>query len=325
MRDIAMLGLTVTPTGEFQGATTAAERESMLATCYRAADEGPGAILPQISPRPISACMGIELPDSRNPFSRHPTFQALKAEGLGAQEIKERLKTPEAKAALMEESAQGLGARWFPEGAAELRVLRGEPGEYEITDPAQFVAGQAEAAGLDVWEFAYEELVQKESMFSKALTKNAAPDGNLDPIFHDLKRPITRCALGDSGAHLTSLMDGGFFPWFLAHFCRDRTLGPTFSIEEAVKILTSDNAELYNLEDRGLLKVGLLADINVIDGERIMPQPPCLKYDLPAGSGRLHQQPVGIEATIKSGVVIMEQGEETGEMPGKLLRGPQSV
>ena len=77
MRDIAMLGLTVTPTGEFQGATTAAERESMLATCYRAADEGPGAILPQISPRPISACMGIELPDSRIPFSRHPTFQAL--------------------------------------------------------------------------------------------------------------------------------------------------------------------------------------------------------------------------------------------------------
>ena len=76
---------------------------------------------------------------------------------------------------------------------------------------------------------------------------------------------------------------------------------------------------------RSALKVGLLADLNVIDGERIMPQPPCLKYDLPAGSGRLHQQPVGIEATIKSGVVIMEHGEETGEMPGKLLRGAHAV
>jgi N-acyl-D-amino-acid deacylase len=51
--------------------------------------------------------------------------------------------------------------------------------------------------------------------------------------------------------------------------------------------------------------------------------PPVVKYDLPAGSGRLHQQPIGIDATVKSGVVIMRHGEETGEMPGRLLRGPQ--
>ena len=82
MRDIAMLGLTVTPTGEFQasGEYTDQEIESMITTCYRCADEGPGRILPQIGPRSISVNWGIELP--LNPFSRHPTYQSKHTSNL---------------------------------------------------------------------------------------------------------------------------------------------------------------------------------------------------------------------------------------------------
>jgi N-acyl-D-amino-acid deacylase len=147
---------------------------------------------------------------------------------------------------------------------------------------------------------------------------------DLDGVLHNMQLPVTRIGLGDSGAHLTSIMDGGYFPFFLVHFCRDRTAGERLDLEAAIKILTADNANLYHLEDRGVLAEGMLADLNVIDFDAMeLPQPE-VKYDLPAGSRRLHQQPVGIDATIKSGVVIMKHGEQTGEMPGRLLRGPQS-
>ena len=78
-----------------------------------------------------------------------------------------------------------------------------------------------------------------------------------------------------------------------------------------------------NLHDRGVLRPGMLGDLNIIDFDNMHIPAPCVKYDLPAGSRRLHQQPVGIDATIKSGVVIFRDGEPTGEMPGKLIRGPQ--
>ena len=118
-------------------------------------------------------------------------------------------------------------------------------------------------------------------------------------------------------------MDAGFTTFMLTHFCRDRTHGRQIEVEAAVKILTHDNAELYNLNDRGLLTVGKKADVNVIDFEAMQIGKPEVVYDLPAGSPRLHQQATGIDATVKSGVVIMRHGEETGEMPGRLLRGPQ--
>jgi N-acyl-D-amino-acid deacylase len=321
MRDIAKLGITVTPTGEFQssGDYTDAEIESMITTCYRAADEGPGRILPQIGPRSISVNWGIELP--LNPFSRHPTFQQLQQEGLGPREIHELLKEPEMKERLMRESEEGLGMRGYIRSAPDLRVLRGEPCEYEIVDQSLKVDGAAASAGMDLWEFAYEELVMKDTIFS---LPNNREQTDLDGVLHNMQLPVTRIGLGDSGAHLTSIMDGGYFPFFLVHFCRDRTAGERLDLEAAIKILTADNANLYHLEDRGVLAEGMLADLNVIDFDAMeLPQPE-VKYDLPAGSRRLHQQPVGIDATIKSGVVIMKHGEQTGEMPGRLLRGPQS-
>jgi N-acyl-D-amino-acid deacylase len=325
MRAVAKLGLTVTPTGEFQasGEYTDEEIQSMITTCYRAADEGPGRILPQVGPRSISVNWGIELP--LNPFSRHPTFQMLSSEesGLGPRQIHQLLKEdPEMKRRLMEESRAGHGMRGFISSAPHLKVLRGQPCEYEVVDESLKVAGAAEKAGMSVWEYAFEELVMQDSIFSLPLNRQQT---NLDQVLSNIKLPVTRLGLGDSGAHLTSIMDGGFFPFFLMHFCRDRTAGEKLQLEQALKVLTSDNADLYHLEDRGVLKEGYLADINIIDFERMSIPAPQVKYDLPAGSRRLHQQPIGIDATIKSGVVIMEHGQPTGEVPGKLLRGPQAL
>jgi N-acyl-D-aspartate/D-glutamate deacylase len=260
MREIAKLGLTVTPTGEFQssGDHTDAEIEAMIATCYRAADEGPGRILPQIGPRSISVNWGIELP--LNPFSRHPTFQQLQAEGLSPREIHELLKAPEMKERLMRESEEGLGMRGYVRSAPYLRVLRGEPCEYEVVDQNLKVDGAAASAGMDLWEFAYEELVMKDSIFS---LPNNREETDLDSVLRNMQLPVTRIGLGDSGAHLTSIMDGGFFPFLLVHYCRDRVAGAQLGLEAAVKMLSADNADLYHLSDRGVLAEGMSLSVSL--------------------------------------------------------------
>jgi N-acyl-D-aspartate/D-glutamate deacylase len=85
--------------------------------------------------------------------------------------------------------------------------------------------------------------------------------------------------------------------------------------------MTRDTAELYGLGDRGLLAPGRKADANVIDFDALGLEPPRLVQDLPAGGRRLVQRARGYDATLVAGVVTMRDGEPTGELPGRLLRG----
>jgi N-acyl-D-aspartate/D-glutamate deacylase len=95
-------------------------------------------------------------------------------------------------------------------------------------------------------------------------------------------------------------------------------------LEWAVRAQTRRTAELYGLRDRGLLAPGLVADVNLIDLDALRISPPEMIHDLPAGAGRLVQRADGYRATLKSGEVIFEDGEPTGALPGRLLRGPQA-
>jgi N-acyl-D-aspartate/D-glutamate deacylase len=84
---------------------------------------------------------------------------------------------------------------------------------------------------------------------------------------------------------------------------------------------TSETAELYGLGDRGRLISGLRADINVIDLEQLRLLPPEVLHVLPAGSRRLVQRAQGYRATIVAGTVTREYDTDTGERPGRLVRG----
>jgi N-acyl-D-aspartate/D-glutamate deacylase len=88
-----------------------------------------------------------------------------------------------------------------------------------------------------------------------------------------------------------------------------------------VRRLTSDNASALGLYDRGVLAPGYKADINVIDFDRLMVHAPEVLYDLPSGGRRLVQRTEGFDATIVSGVPVYRNGEATGELPGRLVRG----
>ena len=90
-----------------------------------------------------------------------------------------------------------------------------------------------------------------------------------------------------------------------------------------MKAQSADTAALYGLHDRGVIAPGMKADMNVIDFDALQLGEPEMVYDLPAGGRRLIQKIDGYRYTIVDGVVTYEDGQPTGKMPGKLVRGPQ--
>jgi N-acyl-D-aspartate/D-glutamate deacylase len=109
--------------------------------------------------------------------------------------------------------------------------------------------------------------------------------------------------------------------FMLTHWTRDRVRGGTLPLEFVIKKQTHDTARLYGMSDRGTVEPGALADFNLIDYEGLQLEAPFVVNDLPAGGKRLLQRASGYAMTIKKGTVTFENGQSTGELPGRLLRG----
>ncbi|MFT4625120.1 MAG: N-acyl-D-amino-acid deacylase, partial [Myxococcota bacterium] len=150
-------------------------------------------------------------------------------------------------------------------------------------------------------------------------------DGNLDLLHTMHTHPRVLMGLSDGGAHCGAICDSGMPTFMLTHWTRDRARGEKLPLEYIVMRQTSQTAQFYGLNDRGVLAPGYKADVNVIDYDRLHLQAVELVHDLPAGGRRLTQRAVGYDYTICTGVVTMEHGVPTGEMPGKLVRGEQPV
>jgi N-acyl-D-aspartate/D-glutamate deacylase len=121
----------------------------------------------------------------------------------------------------------------------------------------------------------------------------------------------------DSGAHLSQICDSSIPTHLLGHWTRDRG---EFTIEEAVRMLTLAPATAWGFADRGLLREGMLADVNVFDAATVAPAVPEVVTDLPGGGQRLSQRSVGFRATVVAGVPTIVDGEPTGATPGRLVR-----
>ena len=187
--------------------------------------------------------------------------------------------------------------------------------------PEEHAAALAAARGVSPFEVVYEWLM--------------ADGGNgiiYFPIFnysyHDfshlhrlLQHPATMISLGDGGAHVGYIADAGLPTFMLTHWTRDRSRGPLLGLEEIVRRQTSHTASVYGLKDRGLLRPGLKADINIIDYAQLACDAPYMAYDLPTGGKRLLQKARGYVATLVAGQTIYEQGQPTGALPGALVRG----
>jgi N-acyl-D-aspartate/D-glutamate deacylase len=92
------------------------------------------------------------------------------------------------------------------------------------------------------------------------------------------------------------------------------------SLPEAVEMITSRVARAWGFADRGEIREGAVADLNIFDPERFGPAMPELVHDLPTGARRLSQKAQGMKATIVAGEVLIEDGSHTGVYPGRLIR-----
>jgi N-acyl-D-aspartate/D-glutamate deacylase len=145
--------------------------------------------------------------------------------------------------------------------------------------------------------------------------------GDLSHVHEMMSDPHTLSSLGDGGAHVKLISDSSMMPFHLTFWARDRRRGPKFALEQMVARITGRNARAYGLADRGELTPGKRADVNIIDFERLQLEPPTMKHDLPSGGARLDQGSRGFVATLLNGVVTRENDADTGERPGRLIRG----
>lgn len=140
---------------------------------------------------------------------------------------------------------------------------------------------------------------------------------DFDAIQSKLKHPDVVLGIGDAGAHVGQIQDASQSTYFLTRWTRD---SKTWNVEEAVKMLTSEGADLFGFKDRGTLREGSYADVNVIDFENLALHAPEFVYDFPNGAGRYVQKASGYDLTLVNGEVFMENGEHKGALAGRVIR-----
>ena len=272
----------------------------------------------QVAPRPIGVLYGLQ--GSRNPFSACPSFAALGALPLAAKVAS--LREPALRQRLIAEAGQPQVDPQAQRLTAFDRIFPfGDPPDY-APPAASSIASQARSRGLPPAALALELLLKDDGRaFLFAPFANYA-DCNLDVCRDMLADPNTVPGLGDGGAHVSIISDASFPTYLLAHWGREG-LHNKFDIGWLVKRQTADTARAVGLLDRGTLECGQKADINVIDLDKLALQPPVMHPDLPAGGNRLLQRASGYVATIVSGTPAYRNGQATGQLAGRLVRGPQ--
>jgi N-acyl-D-aspartate/D-glutamate deacylase len=276
----------------------------------------------QVAGRPVGVLLGFEL--TLNPFSHTGTYKEIAK--LPFAERLARLGDPAFRAALLAEAtpaggteiAAGLTRNW------PIMFLMGETPDYEQT-PDRTVAALAAARGISPDELALEHMMSDGGRGMLYLPFLNYADGDLEPSLAMLRHPDCVPGLSDGGAHVGMICDGSFPTSNLTHWTRDRTRGGKLGLEEMVRKQTRDTAQAVGLYDRGVIEVGYRADLNVIDYDRLSLKAPQVAYDLPSGGRRLIQRADGYVATIVAGQVTYRDGEPTGALPGRLLRGAQAA
>ncbi|WP_337189212.1 amidohydrolase family protein [Phenylobacterium sp.] len=273
----------------------------------------------QAATRPVGVLFGLEL--TINPFTQNPSYQGIRS--LPLAERVARLRDPEFRRTLLaEEAGDRRGFAGTQPRNWDKMFLMGEIPDYEPTAD-QTVAAVAARAGLDPAEVALDHMLADDGRGMLYLPFLNYASGSLDPAYEMLNHPQVVPGLSDGGAHVGMICDGSFPTTNLVHWTRDRTRGPKLPLEQMVKAQCRDTAELVGLYDRGLVAPGYRADLNVIDYGRLKLRAPQVAYDLPAGGRRLIQRADGYTATLVAGNVTYRDGEPTGALPGRLLRGAQ--
>ena len=271
----------------------------------------------QVCGRPIGVLLGFEL--SYNPFSYTPTFISLAR--LPFEQKLEQLRRREIREAILSEFPG-------PSGEALAGIVRNFARMYPLGDPPIYepapehsIAGIAARLGADPAALVYDMMLEKEGRSILYAPGVNYVEGNIEAALAMMLDPNTVLGLGDGGAHCGLICDSSFTTHMLTRWAKDPQ--GRMPLPKAVRALTSETAAAVGLLDRGIIAPGYRADLNVIDMDRLKLGMPRLTYDLPSGGGRLRQDADGYMATIVAGKITYRNGESTGALPGRLVRGPQ--
>ena len=271
----------------------------------------------QVPPRATGINMGLEV--TLNPFTFYPSFYDLSKKSL--EEKVATMRDPKFKKKVLSEQPVSIGNPLVEEITQSFNKMfrLGDPANYE-PDPDSSFEAIAKKQNISPQEVAYDCLLEKEG---KALIYhplfNYLP-GNLDFVEKMLNHPYSISGLGDAGAHCGAISDASFPTTLIQHWGRDRTRGKKIPLEKLISMQTLETSRLLGISDRGVLKEGYKADINVIDFDNLTLHEPEVLHDLPAGGRRLVQKASGYEYTIVSGQIAFENGEATGALNGRLIR-----
>jgi N-acyl-D-aspartate/D-glutamate deacylase len=270
----------------------------------------------QVCGRPVGILLGFEL--TLNPFCQHPSY--LEIAHLPLAERVAMLRDPAFRARLFAERTTEVRGRVARMSRSwDMVFPMGETPDYEQPTTCS-VAAIAAMKRISPDEVALEHMLTREGRGMLYLPFLNYADSSLDCCYEMLRHEDTIIGLSDGGAHVGMICDGSLPTSNITHWTRDRSRGPKLPLELVVRMQTRDTAEAIGLLDRGVVDVGLRADLNVIDYDALTLHSPEVAYDLPAGGRRLIQRARGYEATIVAGEVTYRNGEPTGALPGRLVR-----
>jgi N-acyl-D-amino-acid deacylase len=249
--------------------------------------------------------------ETRLPFDALPRWKPFRAMPLERQLA--ALGNASLRRELVEDARQGTYNEAF---GADLR-----PPEYDrmyvlshAVPPHPTVAEQAKAQGLDPVELILSLALASglKQMFLQAVTPQ-----DPETLFAIMQHPRTVMTFSDAGAHVSQIMDASIQTHLLAYWVRKRQ---SFTFERAIHMITQAPATAWGFSDRGLIRPGYIADINILDERTVEPDLPTVEHDLPSGAVRLVQKAKGFLATLVGGQILFRDGRHTGALPGRLLR-----
>ena len=286
----------------------------------------------QVAPRAIGSIVGLQC--TFHPLMAFPSYLAIHQKPLA--ERVAIMRSPEYKAKMLSETPMQLAGPGsaippmvdmmianFPQLAEKnFRLSVNGKVDYEQTCEAS-IAGLARKDGVSVWEKAYDLLLEDDGKALIYYPVYNYTHMNYDNVLTMMRHPKALPGLSDGGAHVGTICDASFPTYLLSHWTRDRLNSGKEGIPlpRAVQMLTADSADYLGLSDRGRLKVGLRADINIIDYGALDLGVPEMVQDLPAGGQRLLQPVTGYSVTFVAGQKVIINDTVTKARPGRLVRG----
>ena len=269
-----------------------------------------GRMFAQVHSRGLNVIMSFR---TQLPFDDLPAWKPFRA--LPLDEQRRQLRDPAVRRRLVE------GAHDKPERRALGTEARPFPYEWifvydRVEGPHRTVADVARERGVDPAAAIIDLALEKD--LDRFFVHPVANE-HQDDVVEMMKHPRAVVTFSDSGAHVSQIVDASLQTHLLSHWVRERQV---FTLEEAVRMLTLVPATHWGFADRGLVRPGFAADLLVFDPATIAPELPEVVHDLPAGARRLVQRARGIAATVVGGRVLLRDGQPTGALPGRLLRGP---